>query len=91
MGEANPKGSIGVTRLPDSGRAGMRSPLFPCPTFNVGQVFTLAEVICFLYFNFRLLALGGQDHTQSQVETDEVNTLVLQVRQKALLYPTPRF
>ena len=49
---------------------------------NVGQVFTLAEVICLLYYNFRLLALGGQDHRESQVETPEVNTLVLQVRQR---------
>lgn len=45
----------------------------------VGLVFTLADVICFLYYNFRLLALGGQDHRESQVETPEVNTLVLQL------------
>ena len=60
--------------------------LFDSPSPNVDQVFTLANVICFLYYNFRLLALGGQDHRQSQAETPEVNTLVLQVRQR--LSPT---
>lgn len=60
--------------------------LFDGPSSDVDQVFTLANVICFLYYNFRLLALGGQDHRQSQAETPEVNTLVLQVRQR--LSPT---
>ena len=60
------------------------SPCFNVSDFliNVGQVFTLADVICFLYYNFRLQALGGQDHRESQVETPEVNTMVLQVRQR---------
>ena len=51
-------------------------------TSNVDQIFTLADVICFLSFNYRLLALGGQDHRESQMETPEINTLVLQVRQR---------
>ena len=69
------------------------SPYFDVSDFviNVGQVFTLADVICLLYYNFRLLALGGQDHRESQVETPEVNALVLQVRQRlSLPHTRPR-
>ena len=81
MGKENSKDSIGISRLLNTGWAGRkRLSLFDSPTSNVDQVFTLANVICFLYYNFRLRALGGQDHRQSQAETPEVNSLVLQVR-----------